>query len=141
MFCRFQRIVPGAFNVGLIGSTCTALPGQAARSGRRPRAPGRRSHPAGPLAYSFVSSTQRLRSLTLSVTLTIQGHFLEVEGLLTQGSRPGRTVGGSVGEIFEMDCSDWSNGIQYQIFDTGPDTGLTRVSDPDPGQMTLICII
>jgi len=21
-----------------------------------------------------------------------------------------------------MDCSDWSNGIQYQIFDTRPDT-------------------
>ena len=35
---------------------------------------------------------------------------------------PGRTVGESVGGIFEMDSSDWSNGIRYQTFDTRPDT-------------------
>jgi len=28
----FKRSVPGAFNVGLIGSTCTALPGVVGRS-------------------------------------------------------------------------------------------------------------
>ena len=63
-----------------------------------------------------------------SVNLTSQVYLLETEGLFTQGSRPGRTVGGSVGGIFEMDCSDWSNGIQYQIFDTRPDTELNPVS-------------
>jgi len=25
--CSFKRLVPGGFNLGLIGSTCTALPG------------------------------------------------------------------------------------------------------------------
>jgi hypothetical protein len=58
----------------------------------------------------------------LSVGLTCQAYLLEIDGLLTQGSRPGRTVGGSVGGFSGMDCSDWSNGIQYQIFDTRPDT-------------------
>jgi len=51
-------------------------------------------------------------------------YLLETDGLFTQRSRTGRTVGGSVGAIFEMDCSEWqwSKGIQYQIFDTRPDT-------------------
>ena len=40
----------------------------------------------------------------------------------TQASRPGRTLGESVGGISEMDCSDWSNGIRYHIFVTGPDS-------------------
>jgi hypothetical protein len=31
-------------------------------------------------------------------------------------------VGQSVGGIFEMDSSDWSNGIRHHIFDTRPDT-------------------
>jgi len=48
--------------------------------------------------------------------------ILLIEGLLTQGSRPGRTVGESAGEVFEMGSSDWSNGIRYQIFDNRPDT-------------------
>jgi len=26
-----------------------------------------------------------------------------------------------------MDCSDWSNGIQYQTFDTRPDTEFTEI--------------
>jgi len=42
--------------------------------------------------------------------------------LFTQGWRPGRTVGESVGGILEMDSSDWSNGIRYPIIDTRPDT-------------------
>ena len=60
--------------------------------------------------------------LKLSVGITSNADLLIIEGLFTQGSRPGRTVGGSVGEVFEMDSSDWSNGIRYHIFDTRPDT-------------------
>jgi len=60
--------------------------------------------------------------LKLSVGLTGQVYLLEIEGLFTQGSQPGRTVGGSVDGMFEMDCSDWSNGIRYHVVDTRPDT-------------------
>jgi hypothetical protein len=63
-----------------------------------------------------------LRGFKLSVGLTSQVYHLGTEGLFTQGLRPGRTVGGSVGGIYEMYCSDWSNGIHYQVFDTRPDT-------------------
>ena len=48
-------------------------------------------------------------------------YLLETEGLFTQGKRPGRTAGERVGGIFEMDRSDWSNGIRYHTFDTRPD--------------------
>jgi len=65
--------------------------------------------------------------LKLSVGLTGQVYLLEIEGLFTQCSRPGRTVGGSVGGIFEMDSSDWSNGIQYQILGTRPDTEFNSI--------------
>ena len=34
----------------------------------------------------------------------------------------GRALGESVGGIFEMDSSDWSNGIRYHTFSTRPDT-------------------
>jgi len=61
-------------------------------------------------------------SLKLSVGRTSPVYLLEIEGLFTQGRRPGRTVGESVGGIFEMDSSDWSNGIRYHIFETRPDT-------------------
>ena len=54
----------------------------------------------------------------LSVGVACDAYLLEIEGLLTQGSRPGRTSGGSVGEVSEMDRSDWSCGIRYQNFDT-----------------------
>ena len=60
--------------------------------------------------------------LKLSVGVTCHAYLLEIEGLFTQGSQPGRTVGESVGGILEMDSSDWSNGIQYLIIDTRPDT-------------------
>ena len=63
--------------------------------------------------------TQRLK---LSVGETGLPYLFEIEGLFTQGSRPGRTFGESVGVIVEMDSSDWSNGIRYHIFDTRPDT-------------------
>ena len=38
--------------------------------------------------------------IKLSVGLTCQAYLLEIDGLLTQGSRPGRTVGESVSGIF-----------------------------------------
>ena len=60
--------------------------------------------------------------LKLSVGVTSHAYLLEIEGLFTQGSRPGRTLGESVGGIFEMDNFDWSNRIRYHIFDTRPDT-------------------
>ena len=52
------------------------------------------------------------------------GHpeILEIEGLLTQGLRPGRTLGESVDGTSEMDSSGWSNGIRYHMFDTRPNT-------------------
>jgi hypothetical protein len=61
----------------------------------------------------------------------MSGLFLEIEGLFTQGSQPGRTIGESVGVILEMDSSDWSNGIRYHIIDTRPDTEFERLSDID----------
>jgi hypothetical protein len=62
------------------------------------------------------------RSFTLSVSVPGNAYLLEIEGLLTQGSRPGWTVGESVGGNFKMDSSDWSNGIRYHVFDTTSDT-------------------
>jgi hypothetical protein len=60
----------------------------------------------------------------LSVGVTCHAYLLEIKGLFARGSRPGRTLGESVGGIFEMESSDWSNGsgIRYHIFDTRPDT-------------------
>ena len=60
--------------------------------------------------------------LKLSVRDTSIPYLLEIEGLFTQGSRPGRTFGESVGGIFKMDSSDWSSRIRYHTFDTSPDT-------------------
>jgi hypothetical protein len=54
--------------------------------------------------------------------VTCHPYLLEIEGPFTQGWRPGRTVGESVGGILEMDSSDWSNGIRYHTIDTRPDT-------------------
>jgi len=92
---------------------------------------GRLRSPACVCAHCLVRKILAARSiihhictlfLKLSVGLTGQVYLLEIEGLFTQGSRPGRTVGGLVGGIFGMDRSDWSNGNQYQVFDTRPDT-------------------
>ena len=60
--------------------------------------------------------------LSVGVPFPGNAYLLEIEGLFTHGSRPGWTVGESVGGIFQMDISDWSNGIRYHIFDTRPDT-------------------
>jgi len=56
--------------------------------------------------------------------VTRHAEILEIEGLFTQGSRPGRTVSEreSVIGILEMHSSDWSNGIRYHVIDTRPDT-------------------
>ena len=70
-----------------------------------------------PLAWLAFSA-----QLKLSVGRTCPFYVLEIEGLLTQGSRPGRTFGESVGGILEMDSSDWSNGIRHHVFDTRSDT-------------------
>ena len=63
-----------------------------------------------------------IRRVKLSVGVPGNAYLLEIEGIFTHGSRPGRTVGESVGGIFQMDISDWSNGIRYHSFDTRPDT-------------------
>jgi hypothetical protein len=60
--------------------------------------------------------------LKLSVGGTCPSYLHEIGGLLTEGSRSGRTFGESVGGILEMDSSDWSNGIRHHVFDIRPDT-------------------
>ena len=68
------------------------------------------------------SDTGSPLAFKLSVGVTGHAYLLEIAGLFTPGSRPGRTVGESVGEILELDSSAWSNGIRYHIIDTRPDT-------------------
>ena len=58
----------------------------------------------------------------LSVGVTGDAELLEIDGLSTQGSRPGQAFGESVGWFTEMHNSDWSDGIRYQIFRTKPAT-------------------
>jgi hypothetical protein len=67
--------------------------------------------------------------IQLSVGVTGHAEILEIEGLLTQGSRPGRTFGESVGEVIEMGSSDWSNGIRNHIFDTSSNTEFKWFGD------------
>ena len=52
--------------------------------------------------------------LKLNVGVTCHPDLLEIEGLFTQGWRLGRTVGESVGEILEMDSSDWSAQVEIE---------------------------
>ena len=68
------------------------------------------------------SGIEEISRIKLSVGVTCHAYLLEIEGLFTQGSRPGRTVGEWVGGIIEMDSSDWSNGIRYHTFETRSDT-------------------
>ena len=77
------------------------------------------SLPLCPSARAFLSFPFRLK---LSVGRTILFHLLEIEGLFTQGWRPGRTVGASVGGISEIDSADWSNVIRHHTLDTRSDT-------------------
>jgi hypothetical protein len=62
--------------------------------------------------------TARAGGLTLSVRGTL--YLLVIEGIFTQGWRPGRAVGESVGGILEMDISDWSerDSIPYLRYQT-----------------------
>ena len=55
--------------------------------------------------------TRSIQALIFELSVDRTGPFydLEFEGLFTQGSRPGRTFGESVGGILIMDSSDWSN--------------------------------
>jgi len=62
--------------------------------------------------------------LILSVGGTSPSDLLKIEGLVTQGSRLGRSAGHLVGRIVALDGSDWSNGLRYHNFDTKPDTGF-----------------
>jgi len=79
-----------------------------------------------PRAGYILGSPRHGMPFKLSVGETNPSYLLEIEGLFTRGSRPGRTVGESVGGILEMDSSDWSNGIRYHTFGTRPDTGFKK---------------
>ena len=57
--------------------------------------------------------TVRLNSVSEGLVLFISS---EIDGLITQGSRPGRSFCESVGGVFEMISSDWLNGT-YSIPD------------------------
>jgi hypothetical protein len=65
----------------------------------------------------------------LSVGVTGHPYLLESDGLFTEGWRPGRTFGKSVGVIFALDCSDWSNSLPYHKFDTRPDTEFKSINE------------
>ena len=73
---------------------------------------------------SNVSTRFKIWDVPASFTLNSvsEGVVPLIEGLFTQGSRPGRIVNESVGGTFEMDSADWSNGIRYHVFDTRSDT-------------------
>ena len=75
---------------------------------------------------------RKLSQVKLSVGVTCHPCLLEIEGLFTEGWRRSRvyllkdpTFGESVGGIFEMVSSDWSNGIRYHNFDTRSDHSLS----------------
>ena len=72
------------------------------------------------------TSQGRMHILKLSVGVPRNANLLEIEGLFTQGSRPGRSFNKPVGGTFEVDSSDWYwlYGIRYHIFDTRSDTEL-----------------
>ena len=62
----------------------------------------------------------------LSVGVTGHSYLLEIEGLLSQRWRPGRTFGEAVGGILVMEISDWSNVIRHHNLDTRSDTEFKR---------------
>jgi len=78
----------------------------------------------------------------ISVSVPGNAYVLEIEGLFTQGWRPGRTSGESVGGIFEMDSSDWSNGLRYHTFDTRSHTEFKAARLIEiHSRSALICLI
>ena len=97
------------------------LEGLSTQAGRKPAGwLGRRIPESG-----TPPTTQTSSFLNQCIGVTSHRYLLEFEGLFTQGWRPGQTFVESVGVIFEMDSSDWSNGIPYHIFDTRPDIEFT----------------
>jgi hypothetical protein len=75
-------------------------------------------------------------TVKLSVGVTRNAYLLETEGLLTRGSRPPRTSGGSVG-VFP----NWTDLIGrggYQNFDSRSDTEFNPVSGPPGGLKALM---
>jgi hypothetical protein len=58
----------------------------------------------------------------LSIGVPGNAYLFEIEGLVTQGWRPGRTSDESVGGIFEMNSFDGTNGLRYHTCDTKSDT-------------------
>jgi hypothetical protein len=78
----------------------------------------------------FLTLNTSPNRLKLSVVVTSHAYLLEIQGLFTQGSRPGRTLGESVGGISEMESSDWSNGIRYHTFDARSNTEFNTPSFP-----------
>ena len=91
-------------------------------SGAPLHAQRRRVGPAGCTACDVINTHLEYSFLKLSVGVTRQPEILEVEGQFTQGLSSCRTVGESVGGIFGMHSSDWSNEIRYHAFGTRPDT-------------------
>jgi len=69
-----------------------------------------------------VTELRKETRFKLSVGGTCPSDLLETEGIFTHDSYPGRTVGKPVGGIFEMDSTDWSNGIRQRTFNAKPDT-------------------
>jgi len=63
------------------------------------------------VGFPWVLSMTEKAQLELSVGVTGHAEILEIDGLFTQGSRPGRTCGESVGGILVMSSSHSSNGI------------------------------
>ena len=57
--------------------------------------------------------------------MTSHAYLLDIEGLFTQESQPGRSFGDSVDGIFALDSFDWSNGLRYHNFDTRSDAAFT----------------
>ena len=64
--------------------------------------------------------------IELSVGVTCYADSLETEGLFTQESRPVRISAGRRVRMFDLECSDWSNGLRYHNFDTISDTEFKR---------------
>ena len=76
------------------------------------------------MAIETNDSTE-VESLKLSVGVMGNAFLLETEGLFTQGWRPGRNSGEPVGGMFELDSSDWTNGLRFDTIPSIPDPTLS----------------
>jgi hypothetical protein len=91
----------------LSDSTCAATAWHTASTPFTPPPPSTSRRGGG----AHNNHTTDVEWIKLSVGVTGCPEILETEGQITQGSSSGRTLGESVCGIFELDCSDWSNGI------------------------------